>query len=173
MLVFPIHYNTLPLYTILLTFAPHFNLMTTVPVQIINKSPHELPSYQTAGSSGMDLRAWLPEPVTLKPMERKLIPTGLYMALPVGYEAQIRPRSGMAIKKGLSLVNTPGTIDSDYRGEIMVPIINLSTEEQVIEDGERIAQMIVAKYDVVEWESVHELDETVRGAGGFGHSGVK
>jgi dUTP pyrophosphatase len=147
--------------------------MTTVPVQIINKSPHQLPSYQTAGSSGMDLRAWLPEPVTLKPMERRLIPTGLYMALPVGYEAQIRPRSGMAIKKGLSLVNTPGTIDSDYRGEIMVPVINLSTEEQVIEDGERIAQMIVARYDIVEWESVEELDETVRGAGGFGHSGVK
>ena len=147
--------------------------MTTVPVQIINKSPHQLPSYQTAGSSGMDLRAWLPEPITLKPMERRLIPTGLYMALPIGYEAQIRPRSGMAIKKGLSLVNTPGTIDSDYRGEIMVPIINLSTEEQIIEDGERIAQMIVARYDIVEWESVEELDETVRGAGGFGHSGVK
>jgi dUTP pyrophosphatase len=145
----------------------------TVEVQIINKSPHELPSYQTAGSSGMDLRAWLPEPITLKPMERKLIPTGLYMALPIGFEAQIRPRSGMAIKKGLSLVNTPGTIDSDYRGEIMVPIINLSTEEQLIEDGERIAQMIVAKYDTVSWEPVAELDETVRGAGGFGHSGVK
>lgn len=142
-------------------------------VQIINKSPHELPGYQTAGSSGMDLRAWLPEPVTLKPMERKLIPTGLYMALPVGFEAQIRPRSGLAIKRGLSLVNTPGTIDSDYRGEIMVPIINLSTEEQVIEDGERIAQMIVAKYETVSWELTEELDETVRGAGGFGHSGVK
>ncbi len=142
-------------------------------VQIINKSPHELPGYQTAGSSGMDLRAWLPEPVTLKPMERKLIPTGLYMALPVGFEAQIRPRSGLAIKRGLSLVNTPGTIDSDYRGEIMVPIINLSTEEQVIEDGERIAQMIVARYETVSWELTEELDETVRGAGGFGHSGVK
>jgi dUTP pyrophosphatase len=142
-------------------------------VQIINKSPHELPGYQTAGSSGMDLRAWLPEPVTLKPMERKLIPTGLYMALPVGFEAQIRPRSGLAIKRGLSLVNTPGTIDSDYRGEIMVPIINLSTEEQVIDDGERIAQMIVAKYETVSWELTEELDETVRGAGGFGHSGVK
>lgn len=142
-------------------------------VQIINKSPHELPSYQTAGSSGMDLRAWLSEPVTLKPMERRLIPTGLYMALPLGFEAQIRPRSGMAIKKGLSLVNTPGTIDSDYRGEIMVPIINLSTEEQVIEDGERIAQMIVARYDIISWEPVEALDETVRGAGGFGHSGVK
>ncbi|MBL7718361.1 MAG: dUTP diphosphatase [Flavipsychrobacter sp.] len=142
-------------------------------VQIINKSPHELPAYQTAGSSGMDLRAWLPEPVTLKPMERRLVPTGLFMALPVGYEAQIRPRSGLAIKRGLSLVNTPGTIDSDYRGEIMVPLINLSAEDQLVEDGERIAQMIVAKYELVKWQAVTELDETVRGAGGFGHSGVK
>lgn len=143
-----------------------------VQVQIINKSPHQLPGYQTAGSSGMDLRAWLPEPVTLKPMERKLIPTGLYMALPVGYEAQIRPRSGMAIKRGLSMVNTPGTIDSDYRGEIMVAVINLSTEDQTIEDGERIAQMVVSKYETVLWEQTEELEETLRGAGGFGHSGV-
>ena len=120
----------------------------------------------------MDLRAWLPEPVTLKPMERKLIPTGLYMALPVGYEAQIRPRSGMAIKRGLSMVNTPGTIDSDYRGEIMVAVINLSTEDQTIEDGERIAQMVVSKYETVLWEQTEELEETLRGAGGFGHSGV-
>lgn len=143
-----------------------------VNIQIINKSPHELPGYQTEGSSGMDLRAWLPEPVTLPPMARKLIPTGLYMALPVGYEAQIRPRSGLAIKRGLTLVNTPGTIDSDYRGEIMVPIINLSGEEQVISDGERIAQMIVAKYEKVTWANVAELEETDRGAGGFGHSGT-
>ena len=143
-----------------------------VQVQIINKSPHQLPGYQTAGSSGMDVRAWLPEPVTLKPMERKLIPTGLYMALPVGYEAQIRPRSGMAIKRGLSMVNTPGTIDSDYRGEIMVAVINLSTEDQTIEDGERIAQMVVSKYETVLWEQTEELEETLRGAGGFGHSGV-
>ena len=143
-----------------------------VQVQIINKSPHQLPGYQTAGSSGMDVRAWLPEPVTLKPMERKLIPTGLYMALPVGYEAQIRPRSGMAIKRGLSMVNTPGTIDSDYRGEIMVAVINLSTEDQTIEDGERIAQMVVSKYQTVLWEQTEELEETLRGAGGFGHSGV-
>lgn len=120
----------------------------------------------------MDLCAWLPEPVVLKPMERKLIPTGLYMALPVGFEAQIRPRSGLAIKRGLSLVNTPGTIDSDYRGEVMVPIINLSTEEQTINDGERIAQMIVARYEHVAWNAVTLLDETHRGAGGFGHSGV-
>lgn len=116
-------------------------------VQVINKSPHALPQYQTAGAAGMDLRAWLPEPVTLKPMERRLIPTGLYIALPEGFEAQIRPRSGMAIKKGISLVNTPGTIDADYRGEVMIPVINLSGEEQTLEDGERIAQMIIAKYE--------------------------
>jgi len=142
-------------------------------VQIVNKSPHELPKYQTAGSAGMDLRAWLTEVVTLQPMERKLIPTGLYMALPVGYEAQIRPRSGMAIKKGLSMVNTPGTIDSDYRGEIMVAIINLSTEPQTIEDGERIAQMVIARYEQISWQQTETLDETERGAGGFGHSGTK
>lgn len=144
-----------------------------IEVQIVNKSPHELPAFQTVGSAGMDLRAWLSSPVTLQPMERKLIPTGLYMALPIGYEAQIRPRSGLAIKRGLSLVNTPGTIDSDYRGEVMIPIINLSTEEQVIEDGERVAQMIIAKYERIDWKPVEELDDTERGAGGFGHSGTK
>jgi len=132
-----------------------------------------LPQYQTAGSAGMDLRAWLTESITLQPMERRLIPTGLYMALPIGYEAQIRPRSGMAIKKGLSMVNTPGTIDSDYRGEIMVPIINLSTEPQIIEDGERIAQMVIARYEQISWAITETLDETERGAGGFGHSGTK
>lgn len=142
-------------------------------VQIVNKSPHELPQYQTAGSAGMDLRAWLTESITLQPMERRLIPTGLYMALPIGYEAQIRPRSGMAIKKGLSMVNTPGTIDSDYRGEIMVPVINLSTEPQTIEDGERIAQMVIARYEQINWAITETLDETERGAGGFGHSGTK
>lgn len=142
-------------------------------VQIVNKSPHELPQYQTAGSAGMDLRAWLSQSITLQPMERRLIPTGLYMALPIGYEAQIRPRSGMAIKKGLSMVNTPGTIDSDYRGEIMVPIINLSTEPQIIEDGERIAQMVIARYEQISWAITETLDETERGAGGFGHSGTK
>lgn len=142
-------------------------------VQIVNKSPHELPQYQTAGSAGMDLRAWLTQSITLQPMERRLIPTGLYMALPIGYEAQIRPRSGMAIKKGLSMVNTPGTIDSDYRGEIMVPIINLSTEPQTIEDGERIAQMVIARYEQISWAITETLDETERGAGGFGHSGTK
>ncbi len=140
-------------------------------VQIINKSPHLLPAYQTDGASGMDIRAWLPEPVILQPMERKLIPTGLYIALPAGLEAQIRPRSGLAIKRGLTLINTPGTIDSDYRGEIMVPLVNLSGEEQIINDGERIAQMIVSKYEKVEWENVDLLENTARGAGGFGHSG--
>ncbi len=144
-----------------------------VKVQIVNKSPHELPKFQTSGSAGMDIRVWLPEPVTLKPMERKLIPTGLYIALPQGYEAQIRPRSGMAIKRGISLVNTPGTIDSDYRGEVMLPVINLSGEEQVLEDGERVAQMIIAQYEQIEWEPTETLDETQRGAGGFGHSGNK
>ena len=144
-----------------------------IQVEIINKSPHKLPAYQTEGSSGMDITAWLAEPVTLKPMERRLIPTGLFIALPSMYEAQIRPRSGLAIKRGLTLVNTPGTIDSDYRGEVMVPLINLSAEDQLIQDGERIAQMIVARYERVEWASVAMLDETERGAGGFGHSGVK
>lgn len=143
-----------------------------VQVQIINKSPHVLPAYQTVGSSGMDIRAWLLEPVTLQPMERKLIPTGLYIALPPGFESQIRPRSGLAIKKGLTLINTPGTIDSDYRGEIMIAMINLSGETQIINDGERIAQMVVSKYETVAWLQVEVLDDTVRGAGGFGHSGV-
>jgi dUTP pyrophosphatase len=142
-------------------------------VEIINKSPHALPAYQTTGSSGMDLRAWLETPVTLRPMERKVIPTGLYMALPVGYEAQIRPRSGFAIKRGLTVVNAPGTIDSDYRGEIMVGIINLSQEEQLIEDGDRIAQMVIATYVTVNWQLSDSLDETQRGSGGFGHSGTK
>lgn len=142
-------------------------------VQIINKSPHPLPAYQTAGSAGMDIRAWLQEPVMLKPLERVLIPTGLYIALPEGYEAQIRPRSGLAIKRGLSLVNTPGTIDADYRGEIMIPVINLSAEDQEINDGERIAQMIIAQYQQISWHEVAALEATERGAGGFGHSGVQ
>lgn len=121
----------------------------------------------------MDMRAWLTEPVTLQPFERKLIPTGLYMALPVGYEAQIRPRSGLAIKRGLTVVNAPGTIDSDYRGEVMVALINLSSEPQTIDDGERVAQMIIAEYATVEWKLVDTLDDTERGTGGFGHSGLK
>jgi len=141
-------------------------------MQIVNKGPHLLPAYQTTGSAGMDICAWLPETILLQPMERKLIPTGLYIALPIGFEAQIRPRSGMSIKKGLTLVNAVGTIDSDYRGEIMVPIINLSGEVQEIKDGERIAQMIIAKYEQVSWQQVTALDETERGAGGFGHTGL-
>ncbi len=142
-------------------------------IQIINNSPHLLPAYQTAGSAGMDIRAWLQEPVILKPLERKLIPTGLHIALPEGYEAQIRPRSGLAIKRGLSLVNTPGTIDADYRGEIMIPVINLSAEDQEINDGERIAQMIIARYEQISWIEADTLEATERGAGGFGHSGVQ
>ena len=144
----------------------------TIKVQVINKSHHPLPEYQTEGAAGMDLRAFLPNPLKLKSLERKLIPTGLYLALPIGYEAQIRPRSGIAIKKGLTLINTPGTIDPDYRGEIMIPIVNLSSEEQEIADGERIAQMVIAKYESVDWEVVESLDTTARGEGGFGHSGI-
>jgi dUTP pyrophosphatase len=140
-------------------------------VQVINKSPHPLPEYQTRGSAGLDITAWLNEPVTLQPLERRLIPTGLYIALPDGFEAQVRPRSGLAVKRGISLVNTPGTIDADYRGEIMVPLINLSNEAQEIKDGDRIAQMIIARYEQIEWTPVQILSETDRGAGGFGHTG--
>ncbi len=142
-------------------------------VSLVNKSTHPAPEYQTTGSAGMDIRVWLAEPVTLQPMERRLMPTGLYIALPHGYEAQIRPRSGLSVKRGLTLVNTPGTIDSDYRGEIMVPLINLSSEPQTINDGERIAQMVIARYEQIGWHAVAELDGTERGDGGFGHSGVQ
>lgn len=140
-------------------------------VKIINKSHHPLPAYQTNQSAGMDIRANLTEPIELKPLERKLIPTGLYIALPDGYEAQIRPRSGLAIKHGITLLNTPGTIDADYRGEIGVIIVNLSNDPFVINDGERICQMVVAQYQQIEWQTVESLDETERGAGGFGHTG--
>ncbi|HEY9177614.1 MAG TPA: dUTP diphosphatase [Flavipsychrobacter sp.] len=142
-------------------------------VRLVNKSPHPMPEYQTTGSAGMDLRVFLSEPVTLQPLERRLMPTGLFMELPQGYEAQIRPRSGLAIKRGLTLINTPGTIDSDYRGEIMVPLVNLSAEPQTINDGERIAQMVIARYEQISWEIVSELESTERGAGGFGHSGIQ
>jgi dUTP pyrophosphatase len=142
-------------------------------VKIINQSKHALPEYETLHSAGLDLRANLDKPITLGSLERTLIPTGLFIELPVGYEAQIRPRSGLAIKYGISLVNTPGTIDSDYRGEIKVIVINLSKEPFVINDGERICQMIVAKHERVEWESTGELEKTVRGAGGFGHTGTE
>ncbi len=140
-------------------------------VQIINKSHHPLPAYATVASAGLDLRANLDEPIVLKPLARCLVPTGLYMALPVGYEAQVRPRSGLAIKKGITVLNSPGTIDADYRGEVCVILANLSAEDFVIEDGERIAQMVIARHEQVEWDSVEVLDETERGAGGFGHTG--
>ena len=140
-------------------------------VQVINKSKHPLPQYATSLSAGMDLRANLESPIVLKPLQRCLVPTGIYMALPEGYEAQVRPRSGLAIKKGISVLNSPGTIDADYRGEVCVILVNLSTEDFVIEDGERIAQMVIARYEQAEWHEVDVLEETERGAGGFGHTG--
>lgn len=142
-------------------------------IKIINMSDNPLPSYETSGSAGMDLRASLTEPVSLKPLQRAMIPTGLFIELPKGCEAQIRPRSGLAIKKGLSLLNTPGTIDSDYRGEIKVIMINLSNETAQVHHGERIAQMVIHKYEKAKWTEVDELSETDRGEGGFGHTGVK
>lgn len=142
-------------------------------VKIINRSHHPLPQYATALSVGMDLRANLDKPIHLGPMQRCLVPTGLYIALPAGFEAQIRPRSGLALKKGITLLNAPGTIDADYRGEIGVIVMNCSDTEFVIEDGERIAQMVIARYETVEWNAVSELDETERGDGGFGHTGHK
>lgn len=153
-------------------YALTYTHMSTI-VKIINRSANDMPAYQTPQSAGMDLRANLSEAITLQPMERKLIPTGLYMELPAGYEAQVRPRSGMALKKGITVLNTPGTIDADYRGEIGIILINLSAEAVVIEPGERIAQMVIARYEQVEIEAVEVLTETERGAGGFGHSGVK
>ena len=142
-------------------------------IKIINKSHHPLPQYATPLSAGMDLRANLDAPITLEPLARVLVPTGLFMALPAGYDAQVRPRSGLAIKKGVTVLNTPGTIDADYRGEVCVILVNLSAEPFVINDGERIAQMVIAKHEQPELIEVDVLDETERGAGGFGHSGVK
>lgn len=142
-------------------------------IKIVNKSNNELPAYSTKLSAGMDLRANLTEPVVLKPLERKLIPTGLFVEIPEGYEAQIRPRSGLALKKGITVLNSPGTIDADYRGEIGVILINLSAEEFVIESGERICQMVVARHETVQWNLTEILEETERGAGGFGHTGKK
>ena len=142
-------------------------------IRIVNQSKHQLPAYETIASAGMDLRAHLDHPISIQALERVLIPTGLYIELPVGYEAQVRPRSGLAYKKGVGVVNSPGTIDADYRGEIKVIIINLSNEELVIEDGERIAQMVIAKHERAEWELVDHLSETDRGAGGFGSTGKK
>jgi dUTP pyrophosphatase len=142
-------------------------------IQIINKSRHELPSYETIASAGMDLRANISEAITLKPLERAIIKTGLFIALPVGTEAQVRPRSGLAAKKGITVLNAPGTVDADYRGEIGVILVNLSNEDFVIENGERIAQLIIAKHERAEWIEVSELSETSRGEGGFGSTGVK
>ena len=141
-------------------------------IEIINRSRHQLPTYETPLSAGMDLRANLDTPIVLAPMQRVLVPTGLFIALPEGYEAQVRPRSGLAIKKGITVLNSPGTIDADYRGEICVILVNLSNEPFTIADGERIAQMVIARHERVEWFEVEQLDETVRGAGGFGHTGV-
>jgi len=142
-------------------------------VQIVNKSHHPLPEYATTGSSGMDIRAFLTSPITMAPMERVLIPTGLFLALPENWEAQIRPRSGLAIKQGLTCLNTPGTIDADYRGELKVILINLSNEAQIIQDGDRIAQMVFQKVEKVILQKVETLEATERGAGGFGHTGKK
>lgn len=141
-------------------------------VQIINQSKHALPAYATGLSAGVDLRANLDEPLTLAPLQRALVPTGLYIALPAGYEAQIRPRSGLALKRGITVLNSPGTIDADYRGELRIILINLSDEEFVINDGERIAQMVIARHEQAEWIQVDVLDDTERGAGGFGHTGL-
>ncbi len=140
-------------------------------VRIVNKSKHPLPAYATPLSAGMDLRANLSEPLTLAPMQRCLVPTGLYVALPAGFEAQIRPRSGLALKKGVTVLNSPGTVDADYRGELCVILVNLSAEPFVVEDGERIAQMVIARHEQATWQEVEALDETERGTGGFGHTG--
>ncbi len=142
-------------------------------INIINKSAHELPNYETIASAGMDLRANISEPITLKSLERAIVKTGLFIELPIGYEAQVRPRSGLAAKKGIAVLNSPGTIDADYRGEIGVILVNLSQDDFVIENGERIAQLIIAKHERAEWNQVSELSETSRGEGGFGSTGVK
>lgn len=142
-------------------------------IKIINTSNHDLPHYETQASAGMDLRANLSEPRTLKPLERSIVGTGLFIELPIGYEAQVRPRSGLAAKKGITVLNAPGTIDADYRGEIGVILVNLSNEDFTIQNGERIAQLIIAKHERAEWIQVEELSETARGEGGFGSTGVK
>lgn len=142
-------------------------------IKVVNRSRHALPQYATPQSAGMDLRANLDAPITLRPLERRLIPTGLFIALPPGYEAQVRPRSGLALKHGIGVLNAPGTIDADYRGEVGVILVNLSTEEFLVSDGDRIAQLVVARHEQAAWECVEALDETERGEGGFGHSGKK
>lgn len=142
-------------------------------VNMINESPNPLPAYATPGSAGMDLRANITEPITLLPLERKLVPTGLFMEIPTGYEGQVRPRSGMAVNKGITCLNTPGTIDSDYRGEVKVLLINLSNEEQIIQAGDRIAQIVFVKVEMAAVELVQQLNQTERAAGGFGHTGLQ
>ncbi|MCX6286967.1 MAG: dUTP diphosphatase [Bacteroidetes bacterium] len=142
-------------------------------IRIVNNSHHPLPAYETTASAGMDLRAFIPDDIVLKPLERALVPTGLFIELPLGFEAQVRPRSGLAIKKGVTVLNTPGTIDADYRGEIKVILINLSNEDFVVKDGDRVAQMIIGAHEQAEWIQVDELEETSRGAGGFGSTGHK
>ena len=144
-----------------------------IKIKVVNKGHQPLPQYATQLSAGMDLRANIDAPITLKPLERKLIPTGLHIALPAGYEAQVRPRSGLALKKGITVLNTPGTVDADYRGDVGVVLINLSQEDFVVEDGERIAQMVIARHEQADFELVEVLDETERGEGGYGHTGVK
>ena len=144
-----------------------------IEIQVVNRGRQPLPTYATPQSAGMDLRANLDEPVLLRPLERRLIPTGLHIALPAGYEAQVRPRSGLALKKGITVLNTPGTIDADYRGEIGVVLVNLSDEDFVVNDGERIAQLVIARHEQAEFVVVAELDATERGEGGYGHTGVK
>ncbi len=146
--------------------------MMALSINIINKSNNELPCYSTKLSAGLDLRAFLPSEIILKPLERAMVPTGLFIELPAGYEAQIRPRSGLAIKHGISVLNSPGTIDADYRGEIKVILVNLSNENFIIKSGERICQMVVAKHETIQFNRVNELDDTERGAGGFGHTGI-
>ena len=141
-------------------------------VQIINKSKHQIPAYETVQSAGMDLRANIDDSITLKPLERAIIKTGLYIALPSGFEAQVRPRSGLAAKKGITVLNSPGTVDADYRGEIGVILVNLSNEDFIVQDGERVAQLVIAKHEHISWKEVDVLDETERGAGGFGSTGV-
>lgn len=144
-----------------------------VKIKVVNAGRQPLPAYATSQSAGMDLRADIPEALTLRPLERRLIPTGLHIALPAGYEAQVRPRSGLALKHGITVLNSPGTIDADYRGELMVLLVNLSNEDFVVNSGERIAQMVIARHETVEWETVEALDATERGEGGYGHTGVK
>ncbi len=147
--------------------------MPPLPIPIVNHSPHPLPAYATAGAAGLDISAWLPASVTLQPLERRALPTGLFLALPAGTEAQVRPRSGLALKRGLTVLNSPGTIDADYRGEIQVILVNLSNEPQIINDGDRIAQLVIARHETAVWQSAESLsDVTRRGAGGFGSTGV-